>query len=105
METEQSQAAQVTPRELCLSALKHYDELSTKASSWMNQLPQAISFWYLEKPILEAERDALKASNAELAAALCNLLNVAEMSIHDPLYDNETAAMDLARAALAKLQP
>ena len=50
-------------------------------------------------------RDALKASNAELAEALCNLLNVAEMSIHDPLYDNETAAMDLALAALAKLQP
>ena len=51
---------------------------------------------------LERQRDRLKAINAELLEALCKLLDVAEMSIHDPLYDNETAAMEAARAAIKK---
>ena len=42
-----------TPEELCDSTLKHYDDISTKACHWNNQVPQAIRFWYLEKPILD----------------------------------------------------
>ena len=66
-----AQCKAATPEELCEGALRHYDDLSTKAHHWMNQIPQAIRFWYLEKPRLERELQAAesRAASAEKDAA------------------------------------
>ena len=45
---------QATPEELCAGTLEHYERLADLAHHWSNQVPQAIKFWYLEKPKLEA---------------------------------------------------
>ena len=52
--SEQDDCKAATPEELCEGALRHYDEISTKACHWMNTIPQAIRFWYLERPKLLA---------------------------------------------------
>ena len=49
-----SDGKEATPEELCEGALRHYDELSNKSCSWMNTIPKAIRFWYLERPKLLA---------------------------------------------------
>lgn len=49
---------EATVEELCESALKHYDDLSTRCSHWHNQVPQAIRYWYLERPKVERELSA-----------------------------------------------
>ena len=61
----EDQACAATPEYLCAGALRHYDELSTKAHSWHSEIPRAICFWYFNKPELErtiaAQRTALLA--------------------------------------------
>ena len=56
------QCCEASAEELCKAALKHYDYVSTKALEWSNQIPQAIHFWYLEKPRLERELAAARQS-------------------------------------------
>src|SRR3990167_1924154 len=58
------QCCAATVEEMCEGTLKHYDDISTKACHWNNQVPQAIKFWYLEKPKLERD---LSASQSALA--------------------------------------
>lgn len=58
-----------TPVEdLCASALKHYDEVSSAAHHWHSVIPQAIRYWYLERPKLERENAELKKERDEARA-------------------------------------
>ena len=59
--TPENQCCAATIEELCASALAHYDDISVKACHWHSQVPQAIKFWYLEKPKLERELAAARA--------------------------------------------
>ena len=62
--------------ELCASALAHYDDISTKACHWHNQIPQAIRFWYLDKPRIEAELSAAQSALAEKERELEQIMKV-----------------------------
>ena len=61
--TPENQCCAATVEEMCAATLGHYDDISMKACHWNNQVPQAIKFWYLEKPKLEL---ALAAANERL---------------------------------------
>ena len=63
--TPENQCCAATVEEMCAVTLGHYDDISTKVYYWSNQVPQAIKFWYLEKPNLER---ALAAAEQELKA-------------------------------------
>jgi len=62
----EQQGKQATVEELCESTLRHYEDISLRAHHWSNQVPQAIRYWYLEKPKLERELAALRADTALL---------------------------------------
>lgn len=64
------QCCEASAEELCKAALEHYDYVSTKALEWSNQIPQAIRFWYLEKPRLERELAAARQREGEIRASV-----------------------------------
>jgi len=84
------QCCAATVEELCAGTLAHYDDISTKACHWNNQVPQAIRFWYLEKPKLERA----------LAAAEQEVKRVQEL--HTELMKEADRRVDAAEAKLTK---
>jgi len=66
----EDQCCAATVEEMCAGTLAHYDDISTKACHWNNQVPQAIRFWYLEKPKLERSLQAAEARVREAEKAL-----------------------------------
>ena len=62
----EANCCEVTKEELCASTLAHYDDISMKACHWHNQVPQAIRFWYLDKPRIEAELAAAQSALARV---------------------------------------
>ena len=72
------QCCAATVEEMCEGTLKHYDDISTKACHWNNQVPQAIKFWYLEKPKLERDLSASQSALAEKER------EVEELRQHEP---------------------
>jgi len=77
-ETPGEQCCAATPEELCASTLAHYDDISTKARHWSNQVPQAIKFWYLEKPKLERALAAAEQQIKAIQKDNCALSDIGE---------------------------
>jgi len=71
--TPENQCCAATVEEMCAATLGHYDDISTKAHHWSNQVPQAIKFWYLEKPKLQlalaAAEEKLRKRNSDIEFA------------------------------------
>jgi len=63
--TPEANCCEATKEELCASALAHYDDISTKACHWRNQVPQAIRFCFLDNPTIAAEFAAAHSALAE----------------------------------------
>ena len=106
------QCAQATVEALCASTLAHYDDISAKACHWNNQVPQAIKFWYLEKPRLERDRADLIAMLQQLFDSYCSAMSSEFDFPGKPWtperYDNQPAIqarMLLARALLERMKP
>lgn len=55
----EDQSCETPLEELMEADLKHYEEASSAVHTWSNQIPQAIRFWYMEKPKMEAKYKAL----------------------------------------------
>jgi len=76
--TPENQCCAATVEEMCAATLGHYDDISTKARHWSNQVPQAIKFWYLEKPKLELALAAAEKRIETIQKDNCSLSDIGE---------------------------
>jgi len=99
--TPENQCCAATVEEMCAATLGHYDDISTKACHWHNQVPQAIKFWYLEKPKLELALAAALVSKqySEDAAAIDRDALAIATRARIVAEDQAAAAEQRARAA------
>ena len=83
-----------TVEEMCAGTLQHYEEISAKAHHWSNQVPQAIKFWYLERPKLETR---LRQAEADLVSVGASYETCVTAIKADLVKARDTALEDAAK--------
>jgi septal ring factor EnvC (AmiA/AmiB activator) len=99
----EDQCYAATVEELCKSTLAHYDDLSTKACCWNNQVPQAIEFWFLKKPQLERELSAARSALAKTQQTLKSTEELAEQ-VNTALAEKERELEQLKRQIQSEIE-
>ena len=93
-ETPTEGCCAATVEELCAGTLQHYEEISAKAHHWSNQVPQAIKFWYLERPKLETR---LRQAEADLVSVGASYETCVTAIKADLVKARDTALEDAAK--------